>query len=46
MVFDPDLNLLDYQISPAEIPDQTKWRIEGHCPFAGEKSKESRHICY
>jgi len=28
MVFDPDLNLLDYQISPAEIPDQTKWRIE------------------
>jgi len=28
MVVDPRLNLLDYQISPAEIPDQTKWRIE------------------
>jgi len=28
MVFDPDLNLLDYQLSPAELPEQTKWRIE------------------
>ncbi|MBL7698287.1 MAG: 5-(carboxyamino)imidazole ribonucleotide synthase [Chitinophagaceae bacterium] len=28
MVFDPDLNLLDYQISPAEIPEKTKWKIE------------------
>ena len=28
MVFDPDLNLLDYQISPADIPDQTLWRTE------------------
>jgi 5-(carboxyamino)imidazole ribonucleotide synthase len=28
MVFDPDLNLLDYQISPADIPDQMLWRTE------------------
>ena len=28
MIFDPDLNLLDYQLSPAELPDQTKWKIE------------------
>jgi 5-(carboxyamino)imidazole ribonucleotide synthase len=28
MVFDQDLNLLDYQISPAELPDQTLWKIE------------------
>src|SRR5688572_6951492 len=28
MVFDPHLNLLDYQISPADIPEKTKWQIE------------------
>lgn len=28
MVFDPQLNLLDYQISPALIPENTKWKIE------------------
>jgi 5-(carboxyamino)imidazole ribonucleotide synthase len=28
MVFNPDLNLLDYQISPADIPDQMLWRTE------------------
>ncbi|MBZ5855871.1 5-(carboxyamino)imidazole ribonucleotide synthase [Flavihumibacter profundi] len=28
MVFDPNLNLLDYQISPADIPEKTKWRLE------------------
>jgi 5-(carboxyamino)imidazole ribonucleotide synthase len=28
MVFDPDLNLLDYQISPADIPEETLWKIE------------------
>lgn len=28
MVMDPVLNLLDYQISPAEIPQQTLWKIE------------------
>jgi 5-(carboxyamino)imidazole ribonucleotide synthase len=28
MVFNPDLNLLDYQISPADIPDQILWRTE------------------
>jgi 5-(carboxyamino)imidazole ribonucleotide synthase len=28
MIFDPDLNLLDYQISPADIPEKTKWKIE------------------
>ena len=28
MIFDTDLNLLDYQLSPAEIPEQTKWKIE------------------
>jgi 5-(carboxyamino)imidazole ribonucleotide synthase len=28
MVFDPDLNLLDYQISPADIPEKTRWKIE------------------
>lgn len=28
MVFDPSLNLLDYQISPANIPQQTLWKME------------------
>lgn len=28
MIFDPLLNQLDYQLSPAEIPQQTLWRIE------------------
>ena len=28
MVFNPDLNLLDYQISPADIPDKALWKIE------------------
>ncbi len=28
MVFDPKLNLLDYQISPANIPQETLWKIE------------------
>ncbi|MEO8583988.1 MAG: 5-(carboxyamino)imidazole ribonucleotide synthase [Flavitalea sp.] len=28
MVFDPNLNLLDYQVSPAYIPEKTKWKIE------------------
>lgn len=28
MVMDPILNLLDYQISPAELPQQTLWKIE------------------
>ena len=28
MVFNKDLNLLDYQISPADIPDKACWKIE------------------
>ncbi len=28
MVFNPDLNLLDYQISPADLPQQTLWKME------------------
>lgn len=28
MVFDPHLNLLDFQISPADIPEKTLWKIE------------------
>jgi 5-(carboxyamino)imidazole ribonucleotide synthase len=28
MIFDPDLNLLDYQISPADISEKTFWKIE------------------
>ncbi|MFT3823751.1 MAG: 5-(carboxyamino)imidazole ribonucleotide synthase [Chitinophagaceae bacterium] len=28
MVFDPHLNLLDYQISPADIPERVLWKIE------------------
>ena len=28
MVFDPDLHLLDYQISPADLPQQTIWKTE------------------
>ncbi len=28
MIFDPDLNLLDYQISPAGLPDRILWKIE------------------
>jgi 5-(carboxyamino)imidazole ribonucleotide synthase len=29
MVFDPHLNLLDYQISPANITEKALWKIEG-----------------
>lgn len=28
MVFDPELNLLDYQVSPADLPEKTLWKIE------------------
>lgn len=28
MIFNPDLNLLDYQVSPADIPEKTLWKIE------------------
>jgi 5-(carboxyamino)imidazole ribonucleotide synthase len=28
MVFNPDLNLLDYQLSPAEIPTDALWKTE------------------
>ncbi len=28
MIFNPILNQLDYQLSPAEVPQQTAWRIE------------------
>ena len=28
MIFDPILNLLDYQISPAILPEKTIWKIE------------------
>jgi 5-(carboxyamino)imidazole ribonucleotide synthase len=28
MVFDPRLNLLDFQISPADLPDKVLWKIE------------------
>ncbi len=28
MVFDPDLNQLDYQISPADIQEKTRWKVE------------------
>jgi 5-(carboxyamino)imidazole ribonucleotide synthase len=28
MIFNPNLNLLDYQISPADLPQNTLWKIE------------------
>lgn len=28
MIFDPDLNLLDYQLCPADIPEKTGWKAE------------------
>jgi len=28
MVFDPRLNLLEYQVSPAELPEKTLWKAE------------------
>jgi 5-(carboxyamino)imidazole ribonucleotide synthase len=28
MVFDPVLNLLDYQISPADLPEKLLWKVE------------------
>jgi len=28
MLFDPNLNLLDYQLCPAEIDEQTLWKVE------------------
>ena len=37
MIFDPLLNLLDYQISPAILPEKTTWKIEA---FAIRVAKE------
>jgi len=37
MIFDPVLNLLDYQISPAALPEKTVWKIEA---FAVKVVKE------
>lgn len=28
MIFDPYLNLLDYQLSPANISEKTRWKAE------------------
>ncbi|MBI2730600.1 MAG: 5-(carboxyamino)imidazole ribonucleotide synthase [Sphingobacteriales bacterium] len=28
MVFNPDLNLLDYQVSPADLPEKILWKVE------------------
>jgi 5-(carboxyamino)imidazole ribonucleotide synthase len=28
MMFDPDLNLLDYQLCPAEVDEKTLWKVE------------------
>lgn len=28
MVFDPRLNLLEYQVSPASLPEKTMWKVE------------------
>jgi 5-(carboxyamino)imidazole ribonucleotide synthase len=28
MIFDPDLNLVSYQLAPAEIPEKTLWKAE------------------
>lgn len=28
MIFNPDLNLLDYQVSPADLPEKIIWKIE------------------
>lgn len=28
MIFNPDLNLLDYQVSPADVAEQTLWKLE------------------
>jgi len=28
MVFNPHLNLLDYQLSPADIPEEARWKVE------------------
>lgn len=28
MVFDPRLNLLDFQLSPAQLPDKVLWKVE------------------
>lgn len=35
MVFDPELNLLDYQVCPANIPQQTLWQAEAIALKAG-----------
>ena len=29
MVFDQRLNLLEYQVSPADLPEKTMWKVEG-----------------
>ena len=28
MVFDPNLNLLEYQVSPADLPEKIMWKVE------------------
>ncbi len=35
MIFDPRLNLLDFQVTPADIPEKTLWRIEAIAIKAG-----------
>ncbi|MBS1564571.1 MAG: 5-(carboxyamino)imidazole ribonucleotide synthase [Bacteroidetes bacterium] len=39
MVFDPYLNLLDYQISPAELPEKILWKVEAVAISVARKLK-------
>ena len=45
MVFNKDLNLLDYQISPADIPEKACWKIEAIAINLVKKPEKPRHFC-
>ena len=45
MIFNPVLNQLDYQLSPAEIPQQTAWRVEAIALKVVKDLKITRHFC-
>jgi 5-(carboxyamino)imidazole ribonucleotide synthase len=47
MIFDQRLNLLDYQLSPAELPQQVQWKIEAIAlkVVKALNIEQPRHFC-
>ncbi len=46
MIFDPVLNLIDYQISPAELPERVLWKAEAIALKVVKELKSCRFICH